>query len=250
VKTVVRNRDWRSEEVLFKKTLEQGDASLIRNNLGALYFNRNDFDGAEQEWLEALGAGPENVFALDNLALLRHRQKRFAESLEYSERALRARRSFVMAHLNLADTLTDMGRTAEAEWQFRIAVAISPLSTRAHNNYGEFLFRSERLDDAQTEFERSVGADPTTDAYNRLGDIYLFAQNSVRAEQAFRQAIALDPYNSHAHFGLGQVLEAKGRPGDALHEFETGMVIDPSDAIAKAATRRLRGGAPPQSTPR
>src|SRR5579864_2004361 len=69
IQTVERNRDWRSEEVLFKKTLEQGDASLIRNNLGALYFNRSDMDGAEQEWLEALAAGPENVFALDNLAL-------------------------------------------------------------------------------------------------------------------------------------------------------------------------------------
>jgi len=250
VKTVMRNRDWRSEEVLFKKTLEQGDASSIRNNLGAIYFNRSDYDGAEQEWLEALAAGPENVFALDNLAMLRHRQKRYAESLEYSERALRARRSFVMAHLNLADTLADMGRTAEADWQFRIATAISPLSTRAHNSYGEFLYKSERLDDAQTEFERSVGADPTMDAYNRLGDIYLASQHSARAERAFRQAITLDPFNSHAHFGLGQVLEAKGRPGDALHEFETGMVIDPTDAIAKAATLRLRGGAPPQATPR
>jgi Tfp pilus assembly protein PilF len=250
VKTVVRNRDWRSEEVLFKKTLEQGDASLIHNNLGAIYFNRSDYDGAEQEWLEALGAGPENVFALDNLALLRHRQKRYAESLEYSERALRARRTFVMAHLNLADTLADMGRIAEADWQFRIATAISPLSTRAHNSYGEFLFNSERLDDARIEFERSVSADPSMDAYNRLGDIYLLAQENARAEQAFRQAIAVDPFNSHAHFGLGQVLEAKGRPGDALHEFETGMVIDPTDAIAKAATLRLRGGAPPQATPR
>jgi len=250
VKTVERNRDWRSEEVLFKKTLEQGDASLIRNNLGALYFNRSDMDGAEQEWLEALAAGPENVFALDNLALLRHRQKRYAESVEYSERALRARRTFVMAHLNFAETLADMGRTAEAEWQFRVATAISPLSTRAHNSYGEFLFNSERLDDARIEFERSVNADPTTTAYNRLGDIFFASQDNEKSEQAYRQAIALDPFNSHAHFGLGQLLEAKGRSGDALHEFETGMQIDPTDPIAKAATARLRGSLPPQSLPR
>jgi len=250
MKTVERNRDWRSEEVLFKKTLEQGDASLIRNNLGALYFNRSDMDGAEQEWLEALAAGPENVFALDNLALLRHRQKRYAESVEYSERALRARRTFVMAHLNFAETLADMGRTAEAEWQFRVATAISPLSTRAHNSYGEFLFNSERLDDARIEFERSVTADPTTTAYNRLGDIFFASQDNEKAEQAYRQAIALDPFNSHAHFGLGQLLEAKGQSGDALHEFETGMQIDPTDPIAKAATVRLRGSLPPQSLPR
>jgi len=250
VKTVVRNRDWRSEETLFKKTLEQGDASLIRNNLGAIYFNKSDLDGAEHEWLEALAAGPENAFALDNLALLRHRQKRYIESLEYSERALRTRRSYMMAHLNLAETLAEMGRTAEAEWQFRIATAISPLSTRAHNGYGEFLFDSERLDDARIEFERSVDADPTAGAYDRLGDIYVVSQDHARAEQAFRRAIAIDPYDSHAHFGLGQLLEATGKPGDALHEFESGMETDPTDAMAKAAALRLRGSAPPQATPR
>jgi len=250
VKTVVRNRDWRTEEALFKKTLEQGDASLIRNNLGALYFNDNNLDGAEQEWLEALGAGPENAFALDNLALLRHRQKRYIESVDYSRRALRARRSFMMAHLNFAETLAEMGRTGEAEWQFRISTTLSPLSTRAHNAYGEFLFDSERLDDARIEFERSVAVDPTTDAYNRLGDIYQLSQDRLRAEQAFRRAIALDPFNSHAHFGLGQLLEATGKPDDALHEFESGLETDPTDRMAQAAAQRLRGNAPPQPLPR
>jgi tetratricopeptide (TPR) repeat protein len=250
VKTVVRNRDWRTEEALFKKTLEQGDASLIRNNLGALYFNENNLDGAEQEWLEALGAGPENAFALDNLALLRHRQKRYIESVDYSRRALRARRSFMMAHLNFAETLAEMGRTGEAEWQFRISTTLSPLSTRAHNAYGEFLFDSERLDDARIEFERSIAVDPTTDAFNRLGDIYQLSQDRLRAEQAFRRAIALDPFNSHAHFGLGQLLEATGKPDDALHEFESGLETDPTDRMAQAAAQRLRGNAPPQPLPR
>src|SRR5579872_5340051 len=250
MKTVVRNRDWRSEEALFKKTLEQGDASLIRNNLGVVYFNRNDFDRADHQLLEALGAGPENAFALDNLALLRHRQKRYSESLEYSARALRARRSYMMAHLNLAETLAEMGRVTEAEWQFRVATAISPLSTRAHNTYGEFLFDSERPEDARIEFERSVDADPTNRAYDRLGDIYLASQDPSRAEQAFRRAIALDPFDSHAHFGLGQLLEATGKPADALHEFETGMEMNPIDSMAKAAALRLRGSAPRQSTPR
>jgi Tfp pilus assembly protein PilF len=250
VKTVTRNRDWRTEETLFKKTLEQADASLIRNNLGALYFNENNFAGAEQEWLEALAAGPENAFALDNLALLRHRQKRYIESVEYSQRALRARRTFMMAHLNLAETLAEMGRTGEAEWQFRISTTLSPLSTRAHNAYGEFLFDSERLDDARIEFERSVDVDPTTDAYNRLGDMYQLSQDRLRAEQAFRRAISLDPFNSHAHFGLGQLLEAAGKPDDALHEFESGLETDPTDRMAQAAAQRLRGGPVPQPLPR
>jgi tetratricopeptide (TPR) repeat protein len=250
VKTVARNRDWRTGEALFVKTLEQGDASLIRNNLGAIYFNNGNLDGAEHEWLEALGAGPTNAFALDNLALLRQRQQRYVESLDYSQRALRARPNYVTGHLNLAETLVRMDRPTEAEWQYRIAEAISPLSIRAHNNYGEFLFASERLQDAQIQYERSVTIDPSQEAYDRLGDIYQESNDRSRAEAAYRSAIALNIYDPHAHFGLAQVLEATGKPDDALHEFESGLQLDPSDLAARAAAIRLRGNAPPQAIPR
>jgi Tfp pilus assembly protein PilF len=245
VKTVARNRDWQTEETLFRRTLEeQGGASLIRASLGSVYLNKGDMRSAEQEWLKALALGPTNPYALDNLALLRQRQRRYVESLDYSRRALRALPSFMMAHLNLAQTLLQLDRVAEAEWQFRIATAISPLSARAHNSYGEFLFDSERLEDARIEFERSVSADSTTGSYDRLGDIYRIMQDRKRAEESFRRSLALNTFDSHAHFGLGQILMEAGRPGDALHEFEAGIAIDPTNPDANAAVIRLRGNAP------
>jgi Tfp pilus assembly protein PilF len=249
VKTVRRNRDWRTEEALFLRTLEQGDASLIRTNLGALYFNSGNLTGAEHEWLESLAAGPNNAFALDNLALLRQRQSRYSESLDYSWRALRARPNYMMGHLNLAQTLELMDRAAEADWQYRIATAISPLSTRAHNTYGEFLFNSERLDDARIEFEHSVSVDPTLDAYDRLGDIYLTVPDRKKAEQAYRGALTMNIFDSHAHFALGQILEEDGHPGDALREIESGLQTDPNDAAAKLALVRLRGNSPAPAIP-
>jgi predicted TPR repeat methyltransferase len=60
----------------------------------------------------------------------------------------------------------------------------------------------------------------------------------------------MNTYDSHAHFGLGQVLEAAGKQEDALHEFESGLRLDPSDLAAKAAAVRLRGNAAPQGIPR
>lgn len=178
------------------------------------------------------------------MAILRRQQNRYAESLDYSWRALRARPVFANGHVDLAETLVLMGRPAEAEWQFRIATAISPLSTRAHNSYGKFLYEAGRLDDARTEFERSARADPTLDAYDRLGDIYLTWQDRPRAEQAFRNALRINPFDGHAHIGLGLVLEYTGHPGDALREYESGLAMDPSDPIAKAGEVRIRGKAP------
>jgi Tfp pilus assembly protein PilF len=143
-----------------------------------------------------------------------------------------------------------MDRTAEADWQFRIARAISPLSTRAHNAYGEFLYSSERLEEARDEFERSVQVDPTLDAYDRLGDIYVTLQDRKKAETAFRGALTVNNFDSHAHFALGQLLEEDGRPGDALREIESGLQTDPNDSAAKMALVRLRGNSPDPAIPR
>src|ERR1019366_9091134 len=205
VRTVIRNREWSSDEVLFRQVLEtQGDASLIRSNLGGIFFDRGDYADAEREWLEALSSGPTNAFALDNMALLRQREHRYAESLDYSWRALRAIPVYTIAHVHLAETLVFMGRTREAEWQFRIAATLSPLSTRAHNSYGKFLFDAGRLEDARAEYEHSVAVDSTDEAYDRLGDIYLRWQDTPRAEQSFRRAIGVNPFDGHAHLGLGE----------------------------------------------
>jgi Tfp pilus assembly protein PilF len=250
-RTVTRNRDWASDAVLFRQALEsQTDASLVRSDLGAELYNHGKSADAEREWLTALSYGPRNVFALDNLALLRQQQHRYFESLDYSRRALRWRPAYTMAHVNLAETLADMGRDAEAEWQFRIATTLSPLSTRAHNGYGKFLFHEGRLEDARKEYDRSVAADSNTDAYDQLGKIYFRWQDFPRAEQAYRHALAADNFNVDAHVGLGQVLEATGHPLDALREFDKALEMDPSEPVAKAAALRLRGSTSPKTTTR
>lgn len=254
VRTVRRNSDWHTEETLFQRTLAtQTDASLIRSNLGAIYHNRGDSARAETEYLEALAAGPSNVFVLNNLGLLRGQQRRYTEAMDYFERAIRARPVYMSAHLNSADLFSQLGRNAEAEWQYRIATALAPLSTRARNSYGKFLFDTARLDDARAEYERSLAADPTVDAFEHLGQIALARRDAALAEREFRAALELNPFDSDAHFGLGAALESGNRRKEALQEFKKGLEFDPSNAEAKAAVARLRqansSSAPPNNQP-
>lgn len=248
VKTISRNRDWRSDESLYRRVIEtQGDTSLIRSNLGSVAYDRGDSELAEREWLDALATGPTNVHALDSMALLRQTQHRYYESIDYSTRALRIRPEDTFGHVVFAVTLAAMGRAAEADWQFRTATGLSPLSTNAHNTYGKFLLIQGRSEDARAEFERSVDADFNTDAYDQLGDIYLAWQDFPRSEKAFRHALAGNTFDSHAHFGLGRVLEFTSRPGEALNEYESGLAMEPSDGAAKAAANRLLTGASRQA---
>lgn len=248
VRTVSRNREWGDEAMLYRGATDtQDDSSVIRTNLGSIAINRGNLELAEREWLQALAMDPTNAYALDDMALLRQRQQRYLESVDYSRRALRNLPAYTTAHVNLAETLAAMKRSAEADWEFRVATTLSPLSTRAHNNYGKFLLAQGRSEEARAEYERSAAADFNAEASDQLGDIYLSWRDFPRAEKAFRRSLAGNQFDTRAHFGLGRVLEFTGRPAEALREYESGLVMDPSDAEAKAARIRLVGSASPQA---
>ena len=250
MRTVSRNREWGDEAMLYRGAADtQDDSSVIRTNLGSIAINRGNWKLAEQEWLQALAMDPTSGYALDDMALLRQRQERYIESVDYSRRALRILPAYTTAHVNLADTLAVMKRTAEADWEFRVATTLSPLSTRAHNNYGKFLLAQGRSEEARAEYERSVAADFNAEASDQLGEIYASWRDFPSAGKAFRQSLADNQFDTRAHFGLGQVLESTGRPADALREYESGLAMDSSNAAAKAARIRLRVSASPQADP-
>lgn len=243
IATVRRNRDWRSEKTLFLQTLAtNSDASLIRSNLGSVYFNTGDQASAEREWIQALAAGPRSVFTLTDFGLLREKQGRYVESQQFFERAIRIRPDDMEAHMLYAQMLESIGRNAEADWQYRLAVTLNPYGSESHTFYGEFLYKQERWDDAKRQFEAAVRDDAAPEACDGLGDIYLHWNQPASAEKWFRLAIKYNPFDSHAHFALGGIEAADGRTKEALREYDAGLETDPSNADGLSALHKLQGG--------
>ena len=240
IATVRRNRDWRSEQVLFVETLATNpDSGLIRSNLGAVYFNEGDQAGAEREWDQALAAGPRSVFTLINFGVLRQRQARYFEAQEFFERAIRVRPDYMDAHLLYGGMLEEIDRNAEADWQYRLAVTLDPYASAAHLAYGQFLQKLGRLEDAKTQFEDAVAEDDVPEAYDGLGDIDQAWNQTAQAQREFEMAVKGEPFDSHAHFGLGAIEAADGRTADAIRDYRAGLEVDPSNADALAALKRL-----------
>jgi tetratricopeptide (TPR) repeat protein len=94
--------------------------------------------------------------------------------------------------------------------------------------------------EAEQQFRSSVSSGGTTQAWNSLGEIYSRWRRWQDAEYAFRQALALDTFDSHAHFGLGAVLEAEGRTREALDEYTAGLQTDPRNPAALQSVERLK----------
>ncbi len=170
VRTIRRNRDWRTEEVLFRRTLEeQPDAQLIRTDLGVVYWERGDEASAEREWTAALGPGHPYAPTLNNLGLVRSHQKRYAEAIALFQQAMALRPKYMDPYKNLANTYAEMGRIEDADREFRQAVALDPLSSDARNTYGHFLLDRGRTAEAEEQFRLSAEADPNAEAAENLG---------------------------------------------------------------------------------
>jgi tetratricopeptide (TPR) repeat protein len=240
-RVVTRNRDWRDDVVLYTRTLAVSpNAYHIRNNLGTVYWDQGKVQAAEREWQEALKLAPRHAIILNNLGLALTKQKRYTEALEYLQRAMRLKPNYTLPHVNLGIAYEEVGDHAKAELQFRAAVALSPLNTEARNMLGKLYFDTGRLAEAEEQFRRSVESRPNWTAYSSLGDIYLRWENRPRAEQAFRQALALNPFDSHAHFSLGGICAADGRTREAIREYQAGLETDSRNAEAQAALEELR----------
>jgi len=250
VRIVTRNREWRDDETYYRVTLAaMPEAAGLRLNLGAVYWNRGLPDAAENEWKQALVVSPNSAQLMNNLGLVHARKKQNDEAIDYFQKSMRLRPNYTDAHLNLGRLYDSMGRTSDAELQLRAAVALAPLSVATRNELGNFYLKAGRLAEAEEQFRASAASIPNGTAFDALGDIARHDGRREAAERAYRQAISLDEFDSHGHFGLAAILEAEGHTAEAVSHYRAGLEIDPRNPDALAALQRLTTNPTPAPTP-
>jgi len=238
---VSRNRVWHDDTIFYRTTLAaQPDALAIRINLGAVYWNLGSPKLAEAEWREALRRAPDHWLILNNLGLVCAREKNYDEAIKDFQRSIRSRPNYADSHMNLGRTYAEIGDGEKAEAQLKTAVALAPLYVQARNELAKFYFDAGRFEEAEQQFRSSVSSGGTVLAWNSLGEIYNRWDRRQDAARAFREAVALDPFDSRAHFGLGAALEAEGHTNEALKEYALGLQTDPRNPAVLESVERLK----------
>jgi protein O-mannosyl-transferase len=240
-RVIMRNRDWRSDEALYSQTLKTSPrATSIRENLGVVAWNHGDINGAERQWRMALRLNPNSPIALTNLGLVYAKRKQYQQAARYFRDAMLHKPDYTDPHLDLGSMEMDLGQFQQAEWQLRASVALSPLIPDCHNKLGKLYLKEGRISEAAEQFSLSVHAAPNFKGYDGLGDIYLQHGNLCRAEQAYTDAVRLNPYDSLADFGLAKISAFTGHKEKALQEYSQGLETDPNNQDAKSAVQALR----------
>jgi serine/threonine-protein kinase len=129
----------------------------------------------------------------------------------------------------------------KAQEQYAQALQQDPRYAKAHagiadswmNLADDWLAPTEAYPRARKAAERAIELDPSlAEARTALGKILgWYEWDFAGAERELRQALAEQPNYADAHFGLGSVLPALGRTGEAVEAMRRALAQDPLSAL-------------------
>jgi tetratricopeptide (TPR) repeat protein len=174
---------------------------------------------------------------------LTFQQSRIYSNLEGLWRdVLRKNPAAWMAHNNLGNLLKDSGRLDEARAEYASAIAVRPDFAMAHSNLGIVYKRQGRLDDAIREYRRALECDPNyVAAHFNLGLAFQQRGDLDQAATEFRAYIAARPKHAEAHVNLACILMTQGRLEPAADSFEAALALNPHLVEAHLNLARVRG---------
>lgn len=174
-------------------------AAFAPNQEGYLLFQKEDLDGAEAAFAEAVKRNPSGSVALNNLAVVSFLTGQKELAIELEEKAVQNAPDDAILRYNLGLTLVAAERQTEALREFMQAGYIDAAWALPH-------------------VQRAL--------------VYLQLQDYPKAEQAAAEAIRLDVEQERAHLIRAIALYNQGRYRDALEPVQAALELDPGDKVA------------------
>lgn len=209
-RTVIRNRDWRSNETLFESAVKVAPGSAKVHFNIALSELKKDEEKGIGEMDEALRIYPdyrnnnaEINFTYGSVLLKRGK---WEQAIDWLTRAVKLKPRIVQGYYNLGLAYTKGGLWKEAERAFRRAIAVDVRDAATYNTLSFVLWKQERYEEARE-----------------------FADAAIQA----------NPDMVEARYNRATALEAEGRLEEAAKEYETLLKIKPIPS-AQARLNRIK----------
>ncbi|HEV2327031.1 MAG TPA: tetratricopeptide repeat protein, partial [Terracidiphilus sp.] len=118
-------------------------------------------------------------------------------------------------HTELGDLLfnsEDLAQQAEAEGEFKAALALNPDDERAELELGMAEARKGNIKAAYADYSRALELNPNDgDACTELAMTLMTMNQPQKAQQMFERAVQIDPTNDVAHYRLATLYRKAGK---------------------------------------
>ena len=211
----------RDAEGTFRLATSRGpDLAAAFNNLGALYYSREDFGDAEDRFRDAAERDPANPNIQDNLHAARYARENRSRSTAVAA-ALRGANPRLVQRI-VGDFL-------------RVEFLITPEMQAEIDDFelrGDVFLARKMFEDAVIEYERALGIDEYNPfIMNKLGLAYLQLQEFDEAEDWYRDVLRVNPHYVPALNNLGSVEQARNRFDRAMRYYSDALEIQPDYSV-------------------
>ncbi|MGI9105412.1 MAG: FG-GAP-like repeat-containing protein [Pyrinomonadaceae bacterium] len=185
----------------------------------------------------------EAAYRANNLGVALLEQFNHREGAEQFALALKLDPQLRLAHINLAIALYNVPDTEAAAQQAAIALALAPDAPQPVYLLALIARARNQTDEAAAGFQRVLKIDPRdTGANINLGQLYAQQRNYAEAVSAFRTALAAEPYNLTALYGLATVLLRSGGREEGQRLLQQFQALRQSGAGTSLGTNYLEQG--------
>lgn len=166
-----------------------------------------------------LGSDPDNVEALQYLAIHYAGEENFTEARQCLEKAIKLAPANLALRLNLANILKAQNELGQAEDILRNIISIEPQSAAAFNNLGTIYFAREEWPLAIQAYEQAIDIQPDyADAYYNMGLALGKNHQFDKALNVYDALLSLVPKHVGAEFQRACILMQQ-------HKFDQAVVF-------------------------
>lgn len=197
--------------------LNRGADQLALHHCEAAY---HSLDGA-------LKIEPTNPMVLLNLGYVEIARHNPTAAITFIDRALNTHAQYPEAWCAKGDALSQLGEVSPAIHAYRKSISLNASYLDAPNNLGLLLVQEHRLHEAAEIFKNALLTNPhSATLYNNLGIALSRLPNAdhmSEAQQAYAQAIRLDPAMADAYLNMAELLVTHKQYLDASNFYEAAL---------------------------
>lgn len=140
-----------------------------------------------------------------------------------------------------ADQLYTAGKFAEAAEKYQALLRIDAKLVRAEAGLIEALLQQQKIDEASTEADKALGAEPNSAALlAAMGEVQFRRAEMTDAETLYHKALQADPRELRAYLGLARLYRAYSLYRHAYDALKVAYQIAPNDpAVQRSWFARL-----------
>jgi len=205
-------------------------------SLGQAYMQKGMQDKADRLYRHAVS---ENIEPAEFLTLLAQAAARRGSEVQMDAFLLAGKKHGMHRarfHQIRGDCFLQSGNYEEAIIEYDRAIYDNGRSTLAYAGRGMAYYAKGDLSEAEQAFLDALVLDPDIDAlYNNLGAIYMMKKEYKKAEDHFRKSLKINPLQAEAYYNLGLIAQAFGRNEEAINMYSDALKVNPGFTQARIA---------------